>query len=162
MKTHFLFPNQFKKLGWIIFIPSFIMAIIFLVKPELLNDYLNTNIFAIYYEGSIFNNDNKGFFKIIENDLIDEFIVLGLIIGSILISFSKMETEDEMISKIRYESLVWSTYFSYSLLILFTLFFYGTGFYSILLYNTFTLLLFFLIRFHYLIYKLNKSNSDDE
>lgn len=85
-----------------------------------------------------------------------------MILGGILIGFSKLQDEDEMISKIRYESLVWATYFNYGLILFFTLFIYGIPYLNILFYNMFTLLLFFIIRFHYMIYKLNKVNQDDE
>jgi hypothetical protein len=114
---------------------------------------------AIYLD-EVFGN--KHFFQIIKNNIVDELLVLGLIIGGILIGFSKLKVEDEMISKIRYESMVWAIYLNYVLIILFTIFTYGVSYLAILMYNTFTLLLFFIIRFHYMIYKLNKSNQDDE
>ncbi|HCQ11800.1 hypothetical protein [Flavobacterium sp.] len=161
MKNHFLFPNSFKKIGWILFVPSFIFSLYILtIDDSFTIDTLNINVLAIYNDG-LFKSDNA-FFKIIENNIGDELYVIGLIVGGILIGFSKLKNEDEMISKIRYESLVWATYFNYAIIILFTIFFFGIGYYSILMFNTFTLLLFFIIRFHYKIYQLNKISNDDE
>ncbi|WP_396193222.1 hypothetical protein [Flavobacterium sp.] len=161
MKNHFLFPNSFKKIGWILFVPSFIFSLYILtIDDSFTIDALNINVLAIYNDGLF--KSNNAFFKIIENNIGDELYVIGLIVGGILIGFSKLKNEDEMISKIRYESLVWATYFNYAIIILFTIFFFGIGYYSILMFNTFTLLLFFIIRFHYKIYQLNKISNDDE
>ncbi|MFD2890480.1 hypothetical protein ACFS5J_00415 [Flavobacterium chuncheonense] len=159
MKTHFLFPNFFKTIGWIILIPSCILSL-YVLRTDSVIKILNFNVLAIYYDEIL--GIKSGFFEIIENNLTDELIVFGLIVGALLVGFSKMKNEDEMITKIRYESLVWSTYFSYGLLLGFNLFFYGPTFYSIIIYNTFTFMLFFIIRFHFMIYKLNKASNDEE
>lgn len=161
MKNHFLFPNSFKKIGWILFVPSLILSLYLLtIDDGFTVDALDFNVLAIYNDG--FFKSDDAFFKIIENNIGDELYVIGLIVGGILIGFSKLKDEDEMISKIRYESLVWATYLNYGIIILLTIFFYGIGYYSILMFNTFTLLLFFIIRFHYKIYQLNKITNDDE
>ena len=159
MKTHFLFPNKYKKIGWILFISSLIMAILLQIFPERMNHLLEINVFAISNTGLF---DYNKYFSFIKNSIIDELTLFGLIIGGILIGFSKLKIEDEFTSKIRYESLVWSTYLNYGLILFFTIFLYGFSYLNVLFYNTFSLLLFFIIRFHYSIYKLNKAASDDE
>ena len=159
MKTNFLFPNSWKKIGWIIFIPSLIGTLLLSLNFEVFSQLLKVKVFAI---AEIQFFDNQKYFKIIENYIIDEIILIGLIVGGILIGFSKLKNEDEFISKIRYESLVWATYFNYLLIIIFTTLLYGFTFLNIVFYNLFTLLLFFIIRFHYQIYKLNKFNCDEE
>ncbi|BCY29027.1 hypothetical protein [Flavobacterium okayamense] len=161
MKTHFLFPNQFKIVGWILFVPSLIISILATILEWNIDEYFNIKVFAIYND-EFFQKNSSKFFQIIENSISDELLTFALIIGGILIGFSKLKSEDEMIGKIRYESLVWATYFNYTMLLLFTAFMYGISFLNVLFYNTFTLLLFFIIRFHYMIYKLNKQNSDEE
>lgn len=159
MKTRFLFPNHFKTVGWVLFVPSLVLGILYNINNEILKSFLKIKVFAIA-ETQLFNFNS--YFKFIENDIIDELILFGLIIGGVFVGFSKLKNEDEYISKIRYESLVWATYFNYGLILFFTLFIYGIPYLNILFYNMFTLLLFFIIRFHYMIYKLNKVNQDDE
>jgi hypothetical protein len=159
MKTRFLFPNYFKTLGWVLFVPSVLITILISVLQINTDEYLNVTVFAIYSD-EIFGK--ASFLNSIENSIIDELLTVEMIVGGIFIGFSKMKVEDEMISKIRYESLVWATYLNYGLILLFTIFIYGTSYLNILFYNMFTLLLFFIIRFHYMIYKLNKANQDDE
>jgi hypothetical protein len=159
MKTRFLFPNNFKTLGWVLFVPSLLLLFsssIFNVSPD---DFLTVDVFAIYQESI---GENYGFFEVITNSISDELLTFGMILGGIFIGFSRLKVEDEMISKIRYESLVWATYFNYGLILFFTLFIYGIPYLNVLFYNMFSLLLFFIIRFHYMIYKLNKTNPDDE
>lgn len=159
MKSLFLFPNKFKTIGWILFIPSFIGFLFLSISNLSIDNYGVVKVFAILDSGIMSTNK---FFTIIENSIIDELLLFGLIIGGLLIGFSKLKIEDELTSKIRYESLVWATYLNYALILLFTIAVYGLSYLNILFFNTFTLLLFFIIRFHYLIYKLNKTSNDDE
>ncbi len=158
MKTHFLFPNKYKIIGWILFIPSLIIELLAIVTDSNLDMYLNVKVLALYQDSF---GDKSHFFSIIDNSISDELLTVGLIIGGLLICFSKLKNEDEYISKIRYESLVWSTYLNYGLIVFFTIFLYGMPYLNVLFYNMFTLLFFFIIRFHYMIYKL-KTTSDDE
>jgi hypothetical protein len=158
MKSRFLFPNKFKKIGWLLFVPSVIITVLISLFHINSDEYFNVNVFAIYADAFMSKTE---YFKIIKNSIVDEILVISMIIGGILIGFSKLKVEDEMISKIRYESLVWATYLNYGLILFFTLFVYGMSYLNILFHNLFTLLLFFMIRFHYMIYKLNKTNQDD-
>jgi hypothetical protein len=162
MKTHFLFPNKFKTLGWLLFIPSILIVMLGSIFEWQIDEYFNVKVFALYNDDFFKTGNDSSFFKFINNSISDEILSFSLIIGGLLVGFSKLKVEDEMISKIRYESLVWATYLNYGLFLLFTIFIYGISFLNVLFYNTFTLLLFFIIRFHYMIYKLNKSNQDDE
>ena len=159
MKTHFLFPNSYKRFGWILFVPGFFISVLISILNINIDDKLKVKVFAFTETGILGPNN---YFTVIENSIADELLLFSLIIGGILIGFSKLKFEDELTSKIRYESLVWATYLNYGLILLFTVFVYGLSYLNVLLYNTFTLLLFFIIRFHYSIYKLNKSTNDDE
>lgn len=159
MKTHFLFPNKFKTLGWILFIPAFVITLIISIMNINVENTLNINVFALAND-EIFGQHE--FFSVIKNSIVDELLLFGLIIGGVLIGFSKLKIEDEFTSKIRYESLVWATYLNYGLILFFTAFVFGMSYLNVLFYNTFTLLLFFIIRFHYQIYKLNKASKHDE
>jgi hypothetical protein len=158
MKILFLLPNQFKKLGWLLFVPSVLGTLIIIVFNISTDDYLNITIFSIYQESI---GEVSGFFKLIKNSIVDEILTIGIIVGGILVGFSKLKEEDEMISKIRYESLVWATYVNYGIILFLTLFIFGLPYLYVLFYNMFTLLLFFIIRFHYMIYKLNSTNHDE-
>ena len=159
MKTHFLFPNKCKKFGWILFVPSLLAGLILFISGIDFGNYFKMNVFAIYSDQFL---SGTNFFTIIENGVLDEIILVLIIVGAILISFSKTKNEDEFISKIRYESLVWATYLNFILMIIATLVIYGFAYFNVLVTNVFAMLLFFIIRFHFMIYKLNKSSKDEE
>lgn len=158
MKTRFLFPNQFKNFGWLLFIPSVLATLIISVLNISTDEYLNISVFSIYQDNI---GEIPGFFKFIKNSILDEILTIGIIVGGILVGFSKLKEEDEMISKIRYESLVWATYLNYAIILFFTLFIFGLPYLNVLFYNMFTLLLFFIIRFHYMVHKSNIANYEE-
>ena len=161
MKTHFLLPNQLKKIGWVLFIPSLIVGAYLLFTDFDFDSHFQIKVFALICDNLNLFSKSK-YFTFIENGILDEILVVLIIVGALLIGFSKTNNEDEFISKIRYESLVWATYLNFGLMLLSTIFIYGFPYFDVLIINIFAMLLFFIIRFHYMIYKLNKSINDDE
>ena len=159
MKTNYLLPNHFKKIGWILFIPSVLFGLCWLIflqdtriKP------LEFNVFAL-----IDNNFGLTEFCVItKTNIMDEILGLFIIISAIFIAFSKENNEDEYISKIRLESLVWATYFNYAVLILALLLVYNYAFFWVLVFNMFTILVFFIIRYNWVLYKSQKYPPKDE
>ena len=158
MKTNYLFPNHFKKIGWLLFIPGILLGIVYLIYQSDISLF-DIKVFAIA-EKVIFNDAD--FFTISENNVLDEISSILLIIGALLIAFSKEKTEDEFISKIRLESLVWATYINYAILILAIIFVYDMTFFWVLVFNMFTLLVFFLIRFNWALYKSKNQIGNEE
>ncbi|WP_298140791.1 hypothetical protein [Flavobacterium sp.] len=160
MKTHFLFPNSFKKIGCILFVPTMATILyIWLIDSSQLENLLEFKVFALYKTNILGASEYLVFIK---NHLIDELLTILLMISLLFVGFSKTKSEDEMIEKIRYESLVWATYFNLFLLLFNTIFFYGLFYGNFIILNIFSQLLFFIIRFHYKIYQLNKATHDDE
>lgn len=151
MKTNYLLPNKYKTLGWILFI-SGLLAGIFLFINEYKTDALTVSVLSIYHDG-ILSNQEDGFFKIIDNSILDELITLAIIIGGLLVGFTKEKVEDEFIYKLRKDSLVWALIFNYAVLIFATIFIYDFVFFDVLVFNMFTPLVFFVFRFNFLKYK---------
>ena len=154
MNTKILFPNYFKRIGWIILIPSAILGILAVFDIFKFEFLEKAKMFALYSSDFPGGSTVFGFVK---NNITDEILGILCIVGAIFIAFSKEKHEDEFIAKIRMESLVWATYINYAILIFCMLFFYGFGFLYIMIFNMFTILFFFIFRFHYLLYKSNKS-----
>ncbi len=158
MKTNFLLPNQFKKVGWFLFIPGILIGIIYVIaEPSL--DFLNIKVFSIAAQPFF---DSTIFFSITENNILDEIIVLVIMTGALLIAFSKEKSEDEFISKIRLESLLWATYINYAILIITIIFIYDLIFFWVLVFNMFTVLIFFIFRFNWLLHKSKNQIRDEE
>lgn len=158
MKTNYLLPNKFKKIGWIVFLPSFILGIFWLIfefEPAAFD------IKTI----ALFNNEYFGdvqFFAITENNIIDELLGIFIILSGIFIAFSKEKNEDEFISKIRLESLVRATYLNYGILLIALLFIYNLAFLTVMVINMFTILIFFILHFNWALYKSRKELSDEK
>lgn len=159
MKTHFLFPHKFKTFGWILFVPSLVLGILLLFSGFEFDNQFRIKVYAILSNQIL---SGAKYFQIIENGILDEIILISIIIGGILVGFSKTKYEDEFIYKIRYESLIWATYLNFGLLLLASIFIYDFPFFYVLLVNVFAMLFFFIIRFHYMIYLLSKTATDDE
>lgn len=158
MKSRFLFSHKFKPLGWFLFILGLALGIVLMLNDY---DYPNweLNVFPLIGENDIFS---KPPLEWNTTNISDEIASILLIVGGILVSFSKTKDEDEYISKIRMESLIWATYVNYGVLILAILFVFDLSFFSVLIYNMFTVLLFFIVRFHYVLYTSKKVISDEE
>ena len=159
MNTNYLFPYKFKKVGWLVLIPSAILGLIILFS-EYSPDFFNFRVPAIIIDDFLFAE--KKLFGMIENNILDEILGVLVIISSILVAFSKEKIEDEFISKIRMESLVWAVYVNYGVLLLCMLFLYDFSFLWVMIFNMFTVLIFFIVRFNWQISKLKKSTNHEE
>ncbi len=160
MKINYLFPHKLKKIGWLILIPSVVLGLFTLIY-ELEPSFLDFNIPIILTDNLPFseNNGNSG---LVKNNFLNEILGILIIAGSLLVAFSKEKYEDEYIAKIRLESLVWAVYVNYGILIFSILFIFGTNFYWVMLFNIFTVLWFFIIRFNWQISKLKNSAYYEE
>lgn len=158
MTSNLLLPNKFKIIGWFILIPITIAGIYLTVKGfETVT--LNAKVFALV------NSDFLGkteYFSVIKVDLAQTIVGILFLIGALLVSFSKEKIEDEFIAKLRLSSLLWAVWLNYILLLLCFVFVYGTDFLTVMMYNMFTVLIIFIIRFNYLLFKNAKMDIDEK
>jgi hypothetical protein len=132
MKTSFLFPYRFRLVGWLLFVPSACLG--------LANLYLEFKLPFL-------------------NNFTDEVASLGVLIGLLFVAFARERIEDEMISQLRLEALQWSVYANYALLALAILLTYDFTFFHVLVYNMFTVLLVFIGRFRWSLYKMPQAEA---
>ena len=158
MKLNYLFPHPYKRIGLMLLIPLMIAGwfiINFDVEPE----FLDFEVPALFVD-EIFGE--KFMFGLTENNILNEIIGAALIICFLMVAFSKEKQEDELIEKIRLDSLVWATYANYAVLLFSMLFVFGISFFWVMICNMFTILLFFIIRFNWQVSALNKNMSHEE
>ena len=158
MKNKMLLPHRFKKIGWIILIPITILGIILMVA-ETVNMALHVKVFALMNSEFLGKNE---FFTFIETDITGTIIGILFIAGALLVGFSREKNEDEFIGNLRQSSLLWAVLINYILLIFCLAFIYGTAFFGVMLYNMFTILIIFIARFNYILYRNSKSMSDEK
>ena len=158
MTNKLLLPHKYKALGWYILIPSTIIGI-FLLISEFQTFSLETKVFALMNEELL---ENTTYFSIISKNVVPTAIGVLFIIGALLVSFSKEKLEDEFIAEIRQSSLLWAVLVNYILLLLAFVFIYGLAFMNVMIYNMFTILIIFIIRFNYILYKSSKEMPNEK
>lgn len=132
MKKDLLFPNRYRRIGWLLFIPCALAG-----------------LFAIYDQSLPVSWTDYLSRTIITNSFADEVAALGVLLGLLFIAFAREKSEDEMIRQLRLESLQWSVYANYLLLALAIVFIYDMAFFNVLVCNLFTILLVFIVRFRW-------------
>ena len=147
MNTNFLLPNKCKPIGWSLLIIGLVLGF-FVLLSGYDSNLLEVKVLSFYSDPLIGNE--KGFFRIIENSIIDEIASLLIVIGGLLVGFSKEKIEDEFIARLRTDSLIWALIVNYSILISAIIFVYDFTFFDVLVFNMFTPLIFFIIRFNFL------------
>ena len=158
MQTKLLLPNKYKVIGWFILIPATILGIIVCFNGFNL-DWIHARVFAIANEGML---GHSTYMAVADTNITNTVIGSLFITGAMLVGFSKEKNEDEFIAEVRLSSLLWAVWVSYVLLLIAFLFVYGTSFLDVMVYNMFTVLIIFIARFNYVLYKNAKSTPDEK
>lgn len=160
MNIRFLLAHRYKQLGWWLFFPSLILAsLVFFSGYE--PDWLDVKVVSLFNDNVIFIGDNdadKGFkiFNLTKNNVANEITGVLLLLSCMLIVFGRERDEDEMIMKLRLESLLWAALVN-GLLTLFCLIFtYDFTFYFVMVFNLYWLFLLFIVRFHWVLGKFRR------
>ena len=152
MKTNYLLSHKFRRIGWILFIPALVLGILYLFWE--IEIYLpDMKVFAIVTDEAF---SSRKWFQLVETDIYNEILGVLLITGGIFVAFSKEKEEDERTRQIRMESLMWATYLNFSVLLFAILFIHGMPFLEVMVANLFTILIFFILRFHWFLHHSNQ------
>jgi len=136
----YLFSNKFKKTSGVIFYLSILVGLFLLLTDRILDIFV-VNVFSIFsYEW--IGSERTGF-GWIENGLGDEIFTLLIIVSGVINSFSKEKIEDELISRIRLESLSLSVFISFGLIIISTFLVFNINYMYVLVFNLFLIILLF-------------------
>jgi hypothetical protein len=149
MKARFLFPHQFRIVG-LMCILAYIPVMV--IKKILHNGYNNQ-------DPSIKLADASG---LLNSEHI--FTAIGIILltgGLFLIAFSKEKIEDEQILQLRLDSLHWAIYLNCFIFMMTVIFTSNANFKNFGILDIWIPLLFFIIRFRWVIYRLNRSAQEE-
>jgi hypothetical protein len=149
MKSTLLIAHRWKVLGWILSVPAFLYGVYYLATdcPEGLMVTLPDWLSRLMWIEQFMSNKTP-----VTLSLLDEVISLTLLVGLLLLTFSREKTEDEWIQRVRLESLQWAVLANSLLLMAFIVVAHGTPFLTVMVYNMFTPLLIFVARFHYVLH----------
>jgi hypothetical protein len=145
-------------IGWFLLIPSTILGVlqIFYLAGSGLK-FLDLKVFTIYSGSFAPWGSTTVVFGFDKVNLTGTIIGILFILGAVMVAFAKEKHEDEFIAKIRLESFLWATYINYAILLFCFLFFYGIGFMYVMIFNMFTIIILFIVRFNYVLYRSTKS-----
>jgi hypothetical protein len=144
MKSRFLFPYWCRYLGY---------ALIVIHVPVM---------FAWRALGLNANSDTAGPGLFNSHHIFFMLTTLLMLIGLVIVAFAKEKVEDEQISQLRLDSLQWAVYLNYIILIVTLIFTNNNDLRDILHLNLMIPLVFFIIRFRWVIFRLNSSLSREE
>lgn len=148
MTTLQLLPNRFKIIGWFVFLPSLILGLISL------SGVMNFEIsLPVIYSSGFFDNGEQSFLRSAKIDLFPNLFGILIIIGGILVGFSKEKIEDEYISSLRLKSVFWSLIVSYSIVFILFVTVFGSLFLTVMILIMFLPLVLYVFRFNYLLLK---------
>ena len=131
-----LFPHALRTLGWVLFVPAIVLAILLL-----------TGIVTF-----------SGWMEVFCNDI----SIIGITIGALLITCSREKIEDEMTSSIRLATLLNSIYIWVMLLITSTLLINGADYFNFMAINLVLLPIIFVILFRLEMNRYLKMSEDEE
>lgn len=155
MKTKYLLSYRWRPFGWILIIATLLLHFWQLKMGEEYPLEINVQIPAPSSLGKL-DFDWWNGVQVINGkfhfEIFHTVLILAMIIGLLMIGFSRVKIEDERTSQIRLESLQWGIYVNYFVLALCTLVFYGGSYLSVMIYSMFTPLIIFIIRFYWLLY----------
>jgi hypothetical protein len=158
MFKQILLPNRFKLIGWILLIPSALLGFLLMLSDLESKLTIKSKVFALYNDEIL---GDKSHFGIISTDITITLVGVVFILGAMMVGFSKEKQEDEYVANLRLSSLMWAVWVNYVLLFLSFIFIYGMGFFHVMIYNMFTVLIIFIGRFNVILLK-NKMISTDE
>lgn len=153
-----LFNHKYKRISaWI-----FYLAIPIALYDFVTGRFQDLLIFRVYplfsYKMTVTTENTENVvgsegFRWIENGLVNEILIAVIIISGIINSFSREKLEDELIGKLRTESLTLSLYLNYGIILIANFLIYELTFIYVLVFNLVTILLFFNLIFKYKLYQ---------
>jgi hypothetical protein len=163
-KDRYLLNHKASYLGWIIFIIAIILNII-LVWKDYYVELLIPKYFDLAWNYAAALISGKSFLSQISKydyiNIYDTLVIYSTIVGLLLITFSKEKAEDEYISSLRLKALSLSVLVHYAYILIANFLVWGMEFLSIMTYAMYTPLVFYILYFNYLKYKMKRSLSND-
>jgi hypothetical protein len=150
MNSNLLLPHRLRKFGWWILLPSLALGTAALFFEYQL-EWLGPRVFSLYSGGLPLSQGGSCLFCMIAGNYTLTIAGVLVLISLFLIAFTREETEDEFIWRTRTDSLHWATYFNYFVLLICFLFFFDFEFLYVMIFNMYTTLVIYIVRFRLLL-----------
>ncbi len=148
MNKILLLPYSFKRIGWVLFIPTALLGLLMAIDgfngfPSFL---LPDSVAASETLSRISNN----------------VVLIGLLLGALLITCSRERIEDELITRIRLNALLAALYVTIGIALFAALFLYGFAYLYFMIFNLCLLPVLFLVIERVMLWRLGKEAADEE
>jgi hypothetical protein len=153
-----LLPHRLKLPGLVLFITSGVIGLAQIVSGYEL-PALQCSVF------SLVNSEFLGktsYFSWTQTNITATLLGVLFIVGGMMAGLSEEKEEDEYTQTLRLSAMTWAVWINYGILLLAFLLVYGLDFLSVMVYNMFTILLSFNLRYYYLLYLAKHPKNHDE
>lgn len=150
MNKNYLFPHQFRVIGWVL---AIVAVVGYLCLPE-----IHFKMPSLYFDTFFDDENESGFFRMATANSLSIAMIL-LTIGLLFIGFSKEKIEDEFVQYLRAQSLIWATYVTAILFIATTLLIYGIAYIYVPFLVFYVFLILFIIKFRIEVHRFNKGGA---
>ena len=150
MNKNYLFPHQFRIVGWVL---AIVAVVGYLWLPE-----IHFKMPSLYFDTFFDDENESGFFRMATANSLSIAMIL-LTIGLLFIGFSKEKVEDEFVQYLRAQSLIWATYVTATLFIATTLLIYGIAYIYVPFLVFYVFLILFIIKFRIEVHRFNKGGE---
>jgi hypothetical protein len=155
MKSLILIPHRFKIFGWIILLLNGLFEMYRRITSE--NPIPNIKIPFIHLD--IHYSELGKLFTLEDQDINLTLVLTGWALGSLIVVCSKENIEDEFISNMRLNSLLWAFVLNNVFFILLTLTIYDRYYLMVFYWNAFSTSFLYIAIFHFILIK-NSYYSD--
>ena len=149
MISKYLLPHRLRNIGYILTLISSILGAMYLFWD------IDPKCFFIGEKNDLLGGEYLFLRKSI--NFYDELLCIMLVIGQILIAFSKEKIEDEYTQYLRLDAFLWSVYANAILIIINSILFYDFLYISIMAIQMFSFLFIYILRFHFLMWKESRA-----
>lgn len=154
MLKSFLLPYGFKKIGWAIFVPTLLLGIVLLTTG-----FDADSLFGLF---RLPTRTGPDAFTSSAARWLNNIALIGMTLGGIFVACSKERIEDEMIARIRLNSLLTALYVNYAGLIVAALLVYDLGFINVMACMILSVLVLFLLLFRIALWRFRRNSCHEE
>ena len=146
MNKNLLLPHAFKKIGWVLFLPTLLLGLLMAVDG--FNGFPSFLRSGPYSESAarIWNN----------------IVLVGILLGVLFICCSRERVEDELIGRIRLNALLAALYATFGLTLITALVLYDFEFLYFMIFNLCLLPVLFLIIEQLLLWRFRQEGRHEE
>ena len=148
MNKILLLPYSFKRIGWVLFIPTALLGLLMAID--------GFNGFPTFLlPGSAAGSETL-------SRVSNNVVLIGVLLGTLLITCSRERIEDELIARIRLNALLAALYATIGIAVIAALFLYDFAYLYFLIFNLCLLPVLFLVIERVMLWRLGKEAAHEE